>query len=358
MIKIKLGIVDSDRLYLKRLTDFLGKKYSSQIGIYSFSDTEGVAEAVRENRINVLAVSQDMDIDTGSIADYCMFAWITDSKMIDTYKGHSTICRYQRADLIYKQILGLYSEKLADKVRYRISGAKKAHVSLFLSVSDGAGATTAAAAFAEHQNGNGRKTLFLNLKQFRNTGDIFSASGEGTFTDVIFAVKSRKVNMTLKLESIVKQSMSGVYFYDSCISPLDYTEITETELRSLLDEMRTGFGYENIVIVSDFFITDKLMMLLDYANDVVLVSGDGNLAKTRLLRLVSAIGCIERRMQVNIYDKLRVLFNRTKYSRTFYTEIPVIGIQPDLETDDEREIVKSFSSSEMFNKLCTAEAAI
>ena len=35
MIKIKLGIVDSDRLYLERLTELIGKKYRNQIEIYS-----------------------------------------------------------------------------------------------------------------------------------------------------------------------------------------------------------------------------------------------------------------------------------------------------------------------------------
>ena len=52
MIKIKLGIVDSDRLYLKRLTDFLGRKYSTQIEIYSFSESEGVLEAVKNGNIS------------------------------------------------------------------------------------------------------------------------------------------------------------------------------------------------------------------------------------------------------------------------------------------------------------------
>ncbi|MDD6826725.1 MAG: hypothetical protein PUE12_11585 [Oscillospiraceae bacterium] len=358
MIKIKLGIVDSDRLYLKRLTDFLGRKYSTQIEIYSFSESEGVLEAVKENRINVLAVSSDTEIDPDKIADFCMFAYITDSGIIDTYNGRRTIFRYQRADVIYKQILGLYSEKLADKVRYRTTGAKKANISLFLSVCDGAGATTAAAAFAEHQTRIGKKTLFLNLKQFRDTGSIFNAAGEGTFTDVIFALKSRKVNMTLKMESVVKQNSSGVYFYDTCTSPLDYTEIREDELKVLIDEMSTSFGYDDVVIVSDFFITDRLIILLEYAKEIIMVSGDGKQFKTYLTYRTGAIEKIEKRRHINITDKLRVIFNRTKFSKTFHTDIPVIGIQADISTDDEREIVKKFSASDMFDKICVTEAAI
>ena len=79
-------------------------------------------------------------------------------------------------------------------------------------------------------------SLFLNLKQFGSTENIFEASGKGSFTDAIFAIKSKKVNMTLKLESIVKQSEDGVYFYDNCQNALDYTEIK-------LDELEIGYFF-------------------------------------------------------------------------------------------------------------------
>ena len=358
MIKIKLGIVDSDRLYLERLTELIGKKYRNQIEIYSFTEPSSVLQAVRENRINVLAVSQDTEIKTENLAEFCMFAYLTDSAVIDTYKGHRTICRYQRADVIYKQILGLYSEKLADKVRYRMSGIKKSRISLFCSVCEGDGATTAAAAFAEHLAQHGKKTLFLSLKQFGDTGKIFSAEGEGSFTDIIFALKSRKANITLKLESAVKQSRSGVYFYDQCRNPLDCTEIKDSELRTLIDEMSSNFGYSNIVIVSDFFISDKLVTLLEYASDVIYVSGDSGLSRERFEQKSEVIGSIEKRRNINISDKMKIIFNKSGYIKTFPVDIPVVGIQPELDIHEERDIVRSFSSSEMFSKLYAEEDAV
>lgn len=358
MIKIKLGIADSNRLYLDRFTKLIERKYKNQIEIYSFSDPEAVPQAVKDNKINVLMVSQDMDISSDSIAEFCMFSYLSDSAQIDTYNGQKTICKYRRIELIYRQILGLYSEKLADKVRYRVTNKKRSHISLFMSVCEGAGATTAAAAFAERLADSGKKTLFLNLKQFRDTKNIFSASGEGSFTDVIFAVKSRKVNMTLKLESIVKQSVSGVYFYDTCTNPLDQTEMKESELRLLIDELSGSFGYDNIVIVSDFFFTDKLAMLLEYSSDIIIVSGDSRMSKDQLLQRTGAIEKLEKRKQISISDKLGLIFNKTKYVKTFSTDIPVLGIHPELETADEREIVRSFAASEIFDRICMREETV
>ena len=89
-----------------------------------------------------------------------------------------------------------------------------------------------------------------------------------------------------------------------------------------------------------------------------MVSGDGKQFKTYLTYRTGAIEKIEKRRHINITDKLRVIFNRTKFSKTFHTDIPVIGIQADISTDDEREIVKKFSASDMFDKICVTEAAI
>lgn len=358
MIKIKLGIADSDRLYLERITDFISRKYRDQIEIYSFTEISQVIQSVRENRINVLIASQDSQIDSDNLADFCMFAYLTDSGVIDTYNGHRTICRYQKIDVIYRQILGMYSEKLADKVRYRLSGKEKARMSLFMPCCEGSGATTAAAAFAEHLAHNGKKTLFLNLRQMRNTSGIFSSSGSGSFSDVIFAVKSRKANMTLKLESLVCQDLSGVYFYDVCRNPLDTTEITDNELRMLLDEITDNSGYDNIIAVSDFFISERLITLLEYAADVILVSGDGSISKKMFHQKTEAISSIEKRKQISITDKLKIIFNRTGYIKTFPVDIPVVGIQPEIEADAEKEIVRSFAASDMFSKIYEEEGVV
>ncbi len=351
MIKIKLGIIDNDRIYLNRISKYFSTNYKNQVEIYSFTDESTVAEAVRQNKINVLVASQDSEIRTDRLADFCMFAYFVDSKMIDTYNDHHAICKFQRADLIYKQLLGLYSEKLADKVKYKNSGTRKSEISLFVSGFDGAGATTSAAAYAKYLAAKGRKTLFLNLKQFGSTENIFEASGKGSFTDAIFAIKSKKVNMTLKLESIVKQSEDGVYFYDNCQNALDYTEIKLDELEILLDEMSSSFGYHNIVVVSDFYFSDSLIYLMEQAKDIIIVSDNRKSSQIQLERRTSAIKSLDNRHNLHISEKVRLIFNKTINASIFRTDFPVIGIQSELEIYDDKEIVKTIAFSGIFDKM-------
>ncbi|MDO5560979.1 MAG: hypothetical protein Q4F95_15460 [Oscillospiraceae bacterium] len=351
MIKIKLGLVDADPVYLNRITELFTRKYQEQIEVYSFTDAKNIPQIVREKRINVLIASQDIMIDTQQIADFCMFAYFVDYNTIETYNKKRVVCKYQKADLIYKQILGLYSEKLADKVKYKNSSDKKARLLLFVSGCDGAGATTTAAAYATRLALKGKKTLFLNLKQFGSV-PFTGGAGDGSFTNAIFAVKSKKVNMTLKLESVVKQSQQGVYFYESCKSSLDYAEMKADELECLLDEMKTNFGYEYIVLVDDFYMCEKFMFLLKYVTGIIMVSDSVRTSQIQLKKRYEAINSVEKRTKTSISDKVGLLLNKTTSRNCFRTDIALVGVQPKLKINSQSELVKVISESDVFDKIC------
>ena len=355
MLKIKFGIADPDKIYLERLGRLFCRKYNNQIEVYSFSESSQIEEAVRSNRINVLAVSPAMDIDRGKIADFCMFSYLVDEKNISGYNDQKVICKYQKADNIYRQILALYSEKLADKVRYRSSEHGRSKVTLFISGYERAGSATLAASFATHLSECGRKTLYLNLKQFGGCEKIFTSSGDGTFTDAIFAAKSKKANMTLRLESIVRQNSSGVFFYESCQNSLDYMEMTSDELRSILDTLAENFGYDDIVIVSDFYLSDKLMLLLEYSDEIVLVSDSRSISEPQMIKRKETIKNIEKRKNISITEKMKIILNKTKYLSSIRSEIPVIATQTILESAGEADLVSRLAGAGIFDKLMTRQ---
>jgi len=347
IIKIKLGLVDSDRLYLERLTEQFGKKYGGQIEVWSFSEVSSVIRSVRDNRINILVVSQDIEIDEKSLSSSCAVAYLTDTPDIETYNGCGTVFRYQRTDALYRAVIGLYSEKISDRIVYR-KNTGRAGITLFLPEAEGSGAASAAAAFSEISSENNKKTLFLNLRQFRSTESLFTSSGNSTLTDVVFSLKSRKANMRLKLDSIVKQCR-GVYYFDSCANPLDITEMTGEELMILLDELGCSCGYERIVIVSDFYISDRLNVLMESADRIVIVSGSSPAAEARLKRKYDAVLSTEKRMQNSIIQKTGVIYNRS--DKALKTEIPVLGIFPDQGPVDDDELIKRMKKSDVFCRI-------
>ncbi len=352
-MKIKLGLVDCDRIYLERFAEYTGKKYSSQIEIYSFTEPEPAIRQVREKRIDVLIVSQDVECsDTEHITDCCAFAYFTETDEIDTYNGQRALCRYRRADDIYREILGMYSEHIADRVKYRAS-TDRARISLFVPECEGSGTSTLAAAFSEYLALKEKKTLFLNLRQLGDTDRLFQASGDGTFTDVIFAVKSRKVNVRLKLQSLVKKSRNGVFFFKSCISPLDCAELSADEIRILLDETAES-GYDNIVVVSDMYVSERLSLLLEYADDVVIVSGNSRISEKRLRQKHEALSEIMKRNRTAFPAEIKVFFNKS--DGAVQTGIPYAGVYGTDDSDDERTVMDGMLSSGVLDGLYGGEA--
>ena len=84
---------------------------------------------------------------------------------------------------------------------------------IFSSPSGGVGTSSMAAACAVHYAMQGKKVLYLNLEKFGSADVFFSGEGQFDMSDIIYTLKSKKTNLALKLESCVKQDISGVYFY-------------------------------------------------------------------------------------------------------------------------------------------------
>jgi len=351
MIKIKLGLVGSDRLYLERFMEFAGKRYGGRTELYSFTEPESALQSVAENRIDVLAALQDTDIAPDRIPEHCVFVYLTDSGEIDRYNGCRTVFRYQRAELVYKAVTGLYTDRISDRIEYR-TGSGNSHITLFLPECEGSGTATAAAAFSEYSARSGRKTLFLNLRQFRETEDLISAPGDSTFTDVIFSLKSRKSRLRFSLENAVRKSRSGVYFFGSCRNSTDIAEISAAELKMLIDELREE--YENIVIVSDFYISERMMLLSEQADSLIIVSGAGRDSEKRLRLKREALECLEKRNGTDITGKLQVLYNRAE--KPLPVDIPAAGVFPDRGECSSRTVMAELVSSGIFGELCGGEA--
>ena len=119
-----------------------------------------------------------------------------------------------------------------------------------------------AASCAVHYAKKGRKVLYLNLEQFGSSDLFFDAEGQFDMSDVIFALKSKKANLAIKLESCVKQDVSGVYFYSQTKNPLDMLELNMEEKTRLISEIKLSGVYDIIIVDADFGVdSDNLKFL-------------------------------------------------------------------------------------------------
>ena len=231
-MKIKLAILEKDRSYLSRIVPAFGSKYADKLEIYSFTNYDVAIETVRISRIDVLLASDAFDIDVSKLPARCAFAYLVDSPGIDMINDQRAICKFQRADLIYKQILSAYSEKATGIMGFA-PGEEKSTVIVFASPAGGVGTSTIAAACALHFAKADKKVLYLNLETFGSADLFFQGEGVFDMSDLIFALKSKKSNLHLKLESCIKRDARGVYFYSQPKIVLDRLELKEEEILRL-----------------------------------------------------------------------------------------------------------------------------
>ena len=308
-MKIKLAILEKDTGYLNRIVTVFSTKYSDKFQIYSFSEAANAFDALESEKIDVLIANDAFDIDFSVLPKRCGFAYFVDSADIDTFNGQTAICKYQKAELIYKQILSLYSEHAGN-----ISGVKISddvcQLVCFSSPAGGTGTSTVAAAYAINLAAKQKRVMYLCVEDFGSADAYFDAEGQFDMSDVIFSIKSRKVNLAMKLDSYVKQDMRGVSFYSQPKYALDMIEFRHSEKMQLIEELRKKGSYDCIVLDMHFALDKEHFELYKQANAVYMVSDGSLLSNMKTERAFRAIMTIDQNAEMPVANRFALIYNR------------------------------------------------
>lgn len=308
-MKIKVAVLDDNKSYLSRLSVAFTGKFADKLEVYSFSALEGALTGLVENKIDVFIASDSFDIDVAKIPSGCGFAYFVYSPEVSSLRNQKTICRYQKAEMIYKEILGIFSEKATD-IGFRVEGDGETRICVFTSASGGTGASTLAVGFAKRLAKIGKKVLYLNLESFGNSNLYFSGEGQFTFGDIIFSLKSKKVNLAIKMESYVKEDASGVYFYSSSANALDMAEITKEDIEQLISAIKTMNSYEYVVIDTDFSFSPIAVEIFNEASDIVFVSDGSEVANEKFMRVYNAMDIFDSQKNTKTLSKVSLIYNK------------------------------------------------
>ena len=296
-MRIKLAILEKDVSYLNRIVAVFNQKYSNKIQVYSFTNIEAVYKVLKETKIDVLLVSDYYSFDVSRIPIRCGFAYFIESNDIDTLNNKRTVCKYQKIDLIYKQILSIYSENTENITGIKLTD-DNCKVIAFCSPCGGSGVTSVAAGTALRFAAIGKKTLYLNLEKFGSSDILFSSEGQFDFSDIIFALKSKKTNLSIKLESCVKRDSRGVFFYSSTKQALDMLELTEDEISRLISELQITGSYDYIIVDIDFNMSEGFVKLLEIFHSIVIIGTGSEISNCKIFRLYSSLKQVKRLVEL------------------------------------------------------------
>lgn len=353
-MKIKLAILEEDVNYLERITAVINTKYYEKLEIYSYTKLENAIDGLETKKIDVFIANEKFEIDTETLPQRCCFAYFVESTGVESYKDEIAISKFQKIELIYKQILNIYSERAT-----MFSGKKNSNSNVKMiyvtSFSGGVGKSSVAAACAIKFASENKKVLYLNLEKMGDSSKYFSGEGQFTFSDIIYALKSKKSNLMLKIESSVRKSSEGVDYFAAPQVSLDMLELKHEEVECLVDEILSTSKYEYVVVDADGVFDDFSKMLWSKADVVVIVSDGSEVSNSKFERTYTSLELINERSEKDYrLEKAAMIYNKfsNKTSRTIEElEIPELGGIPKFEHATTSEVIHTIAGMSVFNKL-------
>lgn len=352
-MKIKLAILEKDPCYLNRIVTAFSARYSDKIEIYSFTDPEIAMATLEDARIDVLVASDAVEVDTSILPKRCGFAYFVESAEVDTINNQRAICKFQRADLIYKQILSIYSENAGSISSIKL-GDETTKMIAFSSPNGGVGTSSLAAACAVHFASSGKRVLYLNLERFGAADLFFSAEGLFDMSDIIYTLKSKKANLAMKLESCVKQDERGVFFYSRTKYALDMLEIRPEDVVRLISELKLTGSYDYILLDMDFSLEPQTVKIYKQAHAVVWVGDGSEVSNSKIQRAYEALSIREQNEEDPLTGRLCLIYNKfsSKVSKTVENiGIRNIGGAPVYVHAGIREIIDQIAPMNMFDNI-------
>lgn len=322
-MKIKVIIMDPDTDYTEPVQKCFRERYADKVELRIFSDMDSFYAGIRDAYADLVLFDSRLSPDLSRLPSHVAVGCLCDQRDIEEIAGVSAVCKYQKAETLYKMMLGLFAEKASD-LKLKTSGSR-VHTVLFTSVQGGSGTSTAAAAYALKQAREGRKIFYLNLEKFGGSDMYFSGDGAMSFSDVIYALKSRKSNLLIKLEGSLKTDVSGVDFFSECRNAYDMVEVKDSEIDALLGGIGQIGRYDEIVVDLSGDLTERILFLMqDHADDIVYVCDGSATGIRKFEKFCEAARVVEERRELRILGKTVLLYNRYSSKNSMQMEkLPV-----------------------------------
>ncbi len=350
-MKIRLAIIDGDEQYLERIVAAFQNQYADKMEIYSFTSDEAAYENLKDQKVDVWLMAEQFHFDTDRMPENCGFAYFTETAGVDCVEDIFAICKYQKIEYIYKGILGLYAENVGAVANH--VGSNTVSVCSFFSINGGAGSSSLAAATALQMAKSGKRTLYLNLEQTGDASLYFQAHGEGNLSELIYLLKSKRGNMTLKIQSIVKQNADGVYFFDSCAQAMDMLELDAGDAEKLVGILQKADLFDVIIIDLGSYMNELVFRMFTISSRIVCVSDGSETSKSKFGKMTEILEVKEQQEEVSILPRIAIAYNKFSNQSGIAVDrgkYPVLGGMPRYDAVNIKQIVERMSALDFIKK--------
>lgn len=326
-MKIKIVVLDRDVDFMNRLARAFQNRYEDRISLSMFSAEETMYESLSYTGADLIITDRKIEKDRIRSTGQTVIGRFCEASDVSEIDGVPAICKYQSVENIYNSILEIYAEHSENVILKKEES--DVQILFFTSVQGGAGTSSAAAAYALRRAKEGKRVFYLNLEKFGDTDIYFSGDGRMSCSDVIYALKSRNGNLSLRLESIIRTDQSGVDFFHTCKNAYDMFELQDEEIETLITTIPHVKKYDEIIIDLSGDLSERMIRLMTERADKIIYVSDGSVTGNgKFEKFCEVVHVMEQRNDWRILGKTVLLYNRFS-SRTgeqlTKTAVPVLG---------------------------------
>lgn len=355
-MKIKVSVCSEDELYCEKLISYFNSHYYDKFQWDLFTQSAYLQQIFQSNAADLILVGGEMkdELEKMDEASRSGQLWAYLAENDDGQEdGNWYLEKYRRADQIYRDLLDLYAKK--EHTHYRdtsiVSG--KTTFIAFVSAGGGIGASTIACAAAKAFS-QMEKILYLNLENLGSCGMAFAGESKSGLDELIYAVKSRRNTLGLKIESSVSRDGTGTYYFKECENPLDLQTLLPEDMKELLKEIESLKIYDRVVIDLGNGMQDKEIAVMSMANRIIMVTDHSEISAHKLQRYLRFVQAVEEVRKVDIISKIQIYFNKSLKSMQLpehISQIRVGGAFPLIKNGDYAGIIDKIAKMELLQNI-------
>lgn len=354
---VRFGILDHDSQYASRLVNFFSSRYGGQVEPCLFSSREALLTALQKSRLDLVLASGQLLPDPSEVSGKVPVVYLTEERDVESVHQCPVLFRYQRGEILLRQIKGLAAQMNDSGATYAAAG--QGTVLLFLGAGGGTGCSTAAMGCAAAMAAAGKKTVYVCLQNNGCVDHCLSGEGSGDLARVLYEIKTflgdrdRQGNLAIKLEGLLRyDSRLRFHYYDAFPLPLEAASMTDEELELLLKTLAGLF--EVVVADMDGIYSPQLTAAMGCAARVVLVGDGTDSGNRRLEKLVKTFSVLDDSEDLRVLPRTRILYNRFGSSARraqLSQAVTVLGSIDRFSGSDTRAIVEELRGREVFRSL-------
>ena len=315
MSKLSLIVADNKPLFTDIFVNYLTNQHSKRFLTHCYIDKENLENFFLNNdkEVDILLISPELYYDGLENKNIKSIIILSNGRLNKSLEKMKSINRFQSGDIIVGQMLNIFSERNSDLIDIQ-QGSKMTKIVGVFSPNGGTGKTSIAVASAITCSQRDKNVFYLNLENIPSTQMFFLNRQELNFSHVLYYLKSKKINIGLKIDAIkVLDPIYNINYFPIQENLLEPTEILSEEFELLICNLRNSKLYDIIFIDFSSIIDYKTLKTLSICDEILLVLTQDHICSIKNELFYKELRAFDPKNNTDISAKLILLMNKFNY---------------------------------------------